>query len=120
LSNTRPQQQIVRGSNQLSDTRSRQQIVGGLNQPALVPNNKNNLPLQLEGMNVLEICNWLVDRPQIIELASKMLVAKTSPHDEINLDLSYNSNKKSITSSEVSVNFSFSKFLLRINNKLFI
>lgn len=58
---------------------------------------------QLEGKNVLEICNWLVDRPQIIELASKMLAAKSSTYEETNLNLSY-SSKKSITSCNVSIN----------------
>ena len=65
-------------------------------------------------MNILEICNWLVDRPQIIELASKMLAAKSSTHDEINLnlDISYNNgSKRSFTSNEVSV-----ILILKINN----
>ena len=66
-------------------------------------NTRSTLPTQLEGMNILDICNWLVDHPQIVELASKMLVAKSSTHDEMNLDLSCSNSKGSFTPNEVSV-----------------
>ncbi|PKK57931.1 hypothetical protein RhiirC2_797150 [Rhizophagus irregularis] len=82
----------------LSDTRRH---INDLNQPdpALNTSHNNNLPntlpAQLEGKNVLEICNWLVDRPHIIELASKMLAAKSLTYNETSLDLY--SGKKNIT-----------------------
>jgi hypothetical protein len=44
----------------------------------------NSLLAQLEEMNALDICNWLVDHPSILDLANRMLSAKSStPHNEI-------------------------------------
>jgi hypothetical protein len=86
----------------LSDTRRH---INDLNQPDLALNTlynnnlPNTLPVQLEGKNVLEICNWLVDRSYIIELASKMLAAKSLTYNETSLDLY--SGKKNITYDDV-------------------
>jgi hypothetical protein len=55
--------------------------------------------LQLEGLNSLDICNWLVRHPSILDLANKMLSAKTS-HDEMNVN---NSSSSSSSFNEVSM-----------------
>jgi hypothetical protein len=45
-------------------------------------NNNNNendaTPKQFDHKNSLEICNWLVKHPQILELANKMLAAEST------------------------------------------
>jgi hypothetical protein len=64
-------------------------------------NLSNILPMQLEEKNVLEICNWLVDRSHIIELASKMVAAKSLTYDETSLDLC--NSKKNITYDDVCI-----------------
>lgn len=38
--------------------------------------NKTNVTTQLDGLNALDICNWLVRHPYILDLANKMLSAK--------------------------------------------
>ena len=38
----------------------------------------NSLLSQLEEINALVICNWLVDHPSILDLANRMLSAKSS------------------------------------------
>ncbi|CAB5314325.1 unnamed protein product [Rhizophagus irregularis] len=52
--------------------------------------NKTNVTTQLDGLNALDICNWLVRHPYILDLANKMLSAKTS-HDETNVNNSSSS-----------------------------
>ncbi|PKY24647.1 hypothetical protein RhiirB3_508973 [Rhizophagus irregularis] len=52
--------------------------------------NKTNVTTQLDGLNALDICNWLVRHQYILDLANKMLSAKTS-HDEMNVNNSSSS-----------------------------
>lgn len=43
---------------------------------------KKSVPVQFEGFtNKLEVCTWLVERPNILQLANKMLDAKMSSLD---------------------------------------
>lgn len=43
---------------------------------------KKSVPVQFEGFtNKLEVCTWLVERPNILQLANKMLDAKRSSLD---------------------------------------
>lgn len=74
----------------------------GLDQSVPARLEVKNLLAQLEEINELDICNWLVEHPSILDLANRMLSAKSSTLNKIN-----NSNTTNITNrttNNVSVN----------------
>ncbi|CAB4399207.1 unnamed protein product [Rhizophagus irregularis] len=83
--------------NQINELNTREQVnesntITNINSMNNLPEvaNKTNVTTQLDGLNALDICNWLVRHPYILDLANKMLSAKTS-HDETNVNNSSSS-----------------------------
>ncbi|PKB93549.1 hypothetical protein RhiirA5_440977, partial [Rhizophagus irregularis] len=83
--------------NQTNELNTREQVnesntITNINSMNNLPEvaNKTNVTTQLDGLNALDICNWLVRHQYILDLANKMLSAKTS-HDETNVNNSSSS-----------------------------
>ncbi|CAB5138323.1 unnamed protein product [Rhizophagus irregularis] len=83
--------------NQTNELNTREQVnesntITNINSMNNLPEvaNKTNVTTQLDGLNALDICNWLVRHQYILDLANKMLSAKTS-HDERNVNNSSSS-----------------------------
>ncbi|CAB5344193.1 unnamed protein product [Rhizophagus irregularis] len=88
LSNTGNQTNELNTREQVNESNTITNINSMNNLPEVA--NKTNVTTQLDGLNALDICNWLVRHQYILDLANKMLSAKTS-HDEMNVNNSSSS-----------------------------